>query len=66
MKKRERTIKMTVNELIERLKDYGDEKARDMAQVRVVNSFNGEVLADTIDAFDVKFGIKSVDISIDA
>ena len=65
MKKRERTIKMTVNELIEKLKDYGDEKARDLAQVRVVNA-NGEVLADNLDAFDVKFGIKSVDIPIDA
>lgn len=56
---------MTVNELIAKLKDYGDEKYRDLAQVRVVN-LKGEVLADNIDAFDVKFGIKSVDIPIDA
>ena len=56
---------MTVNELIERLKDYGDAKARDMAQIRVVN-LNGEVLSDNINPFDIKFGIKSVDIPIDA
>ena len=56
---------MTVNELIAKLKDYGDEKARDLAQVRIVGA-KGEVLDDTLDAFDVKFGIKSVDIPIDA
>ena len=56
---------MTVNELIAKLKDYGDEKARDLAQVRIVGR-KGEVLDDNIDAFDVKFGIKSVDIPIDA
>lgn len=65
MKKKERTSQMTVNELIAKLQEYGDEKYRDLAQVRVVNA-NGEVLADNIDAFDVKFGIKSVDIPIDA
>lgn len=56
---------MTVNELIAKLKDYGDEKARDLAQVRIVGT-KGEVLDDNIDVFDVKFGIKSVDIPIDA
>jgi type II secretory pathway component HofQ len=56
---------MTVNELIEKLKEYGDEKARDLAQVRIVRT-GGEVLDDHLDAFDVKFGIKSVDIPIDA
>lgn len=56
---------MTVNELIAKLKDYGDEKARDLAQVRIVG-YKGVVLDDNIDAFDVKFGIKSVDIPIDA
>ena len=56
---------MTVNELISKLKDYGDEKARDLAQVRIVGT-KGEVLDDNLDAFDVKFGIKSVDIPIDA
>ena len=65
MKKKERTHNMTVNELIAKLKEYGDEKARDLAQVRIVGR-NGEVLDDTIDAFAVKFGIKSVDIPIDA
>ena len=56
---------MTVNELIAKLKDYGDEKARDLAQVRIVGT-KGEVLDDNLDSFDVKFGIKSVDIPIDA
>ena len=65
MKKKERTYNMTVNELIAKLKDYGDEKARDLAQGRIVGT-KGEVLDDTLDAFDVKFGIKSVDIPIDA
>ena len=49
MKKKERTSKMTVNELIAKLQEYGDEKYRDLAQVRVVN-LKGEVLADNIDA----------------
>ena len=65
MKKKERTYNMTVNELIAKLKDYGDEKARDLAQVRIVG-YKGVVLDDNIDAFDVKFGINSVDIPIDA
>lgn len=56
---------MTVNELIAKLKDYGDEKARDLAQVRIV-SLKGEVLEDNLDAFDIKFGIKGVDIPVDA
>lgn len=56
---------MTVNELIEKLKDYGDEKARDLAQVRIVN-VKGEVLEDNLDSFDVKYGINSVDIPVDA
>lgn len=56
---------MTVNELIAKLKDYGDEKARDLAQVRIVN-VKGEVLEDNLDSFDVKYGINSVDIPVDA
>ncbi len=56
---------MTVNELIEKLKDYGDEKARDMARVRIVN-VKGEVLEDNLDSFDVKYGINSIDIPVDA
>jgi hypothetical protein len=54
---------MTVNELIEKLKEYGDEKDRDLAIVRIVNQ-DGAVLEDNIDIFDVKFGIRSVDIPI--
>ena len=57
---------MTVNELIQKLNEYGNEKERDMAQVRIVNSFNGVILADLIDTFDVKFGNNSVDINIEA
>lgn len=55
---------MTINELIEKLKEYGDEKARDLATVRILNR-DGGVIDDHIDAFDVKFGIKSVDIPLD-
>ena len=54
---------MTVNELIEKLKEYGDEKDRDIAVVRIVNQ-DGAVLEDNLGAFDVKFGIRSVDIPI--
>ena len=56
---------MTVNELIEKLKEYGDEKERDLAQVRITN-FAGAVLADDLQGFDVKFGTNCVDIPIDA
>ena len=56
---------MTVNELIEKLKEYGDEKERDLAQVRITN-FAGAVLADDLQEFDVKFGTNCVDIPIDA
>lgn len=54
---------MTINELIEKLKEYGDERDRDIAIVRIVNQ-DGAVLEDNIDPFDVKFGIRSVDIPI--
>ena len=54
---------MTVNELIEKLKEYGDERDRDLAIVRIVNQ-DGAVLDDNIDPFDVKFGIRSVNIPI--
>ncbi len=66
---------MTVNEFIEHLKSLGDEKWRDMAEVRVIkdvkheNDWNGEVDWDTesepIDIFDVKGGVNSVDIHIE-
>ena len=55
---------MTVNELIEKLKEYGDEKERDLAVVRIVNK-DGGILEDRIDAFDVKYGMNSVDIPLD-
>ena len=54
---------MTINELIEKLKEYGDEKARDMGVVRIVNS-DGGVVEDQIDVFDVKFGPRGVDIPL--
>lgn len=54
---------MTVNELIEKLKEYGDEKARDMGKVRVVDHA-GNVLDDNIDTFDVKFNVHGVDIPV--
>lgn len=56
---------MTVNELIEKLKEFGSEKDRNLAIVRIVNN-DGGVLEDRIDAFDVKYGMNSVDIPIDA
>ena len=54
---------MTVNELIEKLKEYGSEKERDNAYIRIVNS-DGVVLDDNIDLFDVKYGVNSVDIPV--
>jgi len=64
-RKNERKINMTVNELIEKLKEFGSEKDRDLAIVRIVNN-DGGVLEDRIDAFDVKYGMNSVDIPLDA
>lgn len=55
---------MTVNELIEKLKEYGDEKERDLAVVRIVNK-NGGILEDKIDVFDVKYRNGGVDIPLD-
>ena len=54
---------MTVNELIEKLKEYGSEKERDNAYIRIVNS-DGVVLDDNIDLFDVKYGVNNVDIPV--
>ena len=66
---------MTVNELIEHLKSLGDEKWRDVAEVRIIkdvrheNELTGEVDWDTesepIDQFAVKGGLNSVDIHIE-
>ena len=58
---------MTVNELIEALKDIGDEKFRDAAKVRIVAngvSPKGEVPVD-LNAFDVKTNVASVDLHVD-
>jgi hypothetical protein len=54
---------MTVNELIEKLKEYGNEKARDMGVVRIVHS-DGGVAEDQINVFDVKFSSRGVDIPL--
>lgn len=56
---------MTVNELIEKLKEYGDEKARDMGKVRIVDSA-GNLFDDNIDIFDVKFDVHGVTIPVNA
>lgn len=54
---------MTIQELIDRLNEAGDEKWRNMAEVRILNH-RGDVLGDELDVFDVKDGVKSVDIYI--
>ena len=54
---------MTINELIQRLQECGDEKFRDSAKVRIINA-SGDVIEDNIDEFDVKDGANSVDIHI--
>lgn len=56
---------MTINELIEKLKEYGDERDRDMGVVRIVNKAGGIILDDEIDVFDVKFSSRGVDIPVD-
>ena len=54
---------MTINELIKRLEESGDEKFRDTAQVRIVGAW-GSVIGENINIFDVKDGYNSVDIHI--
>ena len=61
-------MKMTVNELIEVLKESGDDKFRSTAQVRIVNDGGwvnepGEWDAP-VDAFNVKIDACSVDIHV--
>lgn len=56
---------MTINELIEKLKEYGDERDRDMGVVRIVNKEGRIILDDEIDVFDVKFSSRGVDIPVD-
>ena len=53
----------TVEELIGKLQELGDENWRKSAKVRVVD-LNGAVL-DFVDAFDVKFNSTSADIVLD-
>ena len=55
---------MTINELIKRLQEMGDEKWRDTAEVRIC-TLDGEELSDSIDAFDVKYDVRWCDINID-
>ena len=55
---------MTINQLIERLVESGDEKWRDTAEVKVLDE-NGRIIDDNIDVFNVKDGNNSIDIYID-
>lgn len=54
---------MTINQLIQRLSESGDEKWRENAQIRILNS-RGDILSEELDLFDVKDGANSVDIHI--
>lgn len=54
---------MTINELIKRLEESGDEKFRDFAEVRILD-MGDHVLGSNLNLFDVKDGAKSVDIHI--
>ena len=54
---------MTIHALIQRLQECGDEKFRDFAEVRILDMEN-HVLGENIDIFNVKDGVKSVDIHI--
>lgn len=67
---------MTVNELIEHLKSLGDDKWRDVAEVKIihrvkyVDEWSEEdddwmIESQPIDTFDVKAGLDSVDIHIE-
>lgn len=54
---------MTINQLIQRLSESGDEKWRETAQIRILDS-RGNILSDELDLFDVKDGANTVDIHI--
>ena len=66
---------MTVNELIEHLKSLGDEKWRNVAEVRIIHNVKYEdkwggvddlmIGSQPIDTFDVKAGVNSVDIHVE-
>lgn len=54
---------MTITQLIQRLSEAGDQKWRDTAQIRILDS-RGNVLGEDLEVFDVKDGVNSVDIHI--
>ncbi len=54
---------MTINQLIERLRESGDEHWRNTAQIRILD-MKGNLVSEELDVFDVKDGVKSVDIHI--
>ena len=60
---------MTVNELIEHLKSLGDDKWRNVAEVRIIKNVKyydeWYIGSQQIDTFDVKAGINSVDIHVE-
>ena len=56
---------MTVNELIEHLKSLGDDKWRNVAEVRIKHETEWYTGSQQIDTFDVKAGVNSVDIHIE-
>ena len=57
---------MTVNQLIERLKESGDEKFRNQAVVRIVSTGGFKLYEDDIEVFNVKDGINNVDIMVES
>lgn len=54
---------MTINQLIKRLSESGDEKWRENAQIRILD-VKGNLVSEELDVFDVKDGANSVDIHI--
>lgn len=54
---------MTINQLIQRLQESGDERWRENAQIRILDS-RGNLVSEELDLFDVKDGANSVDIHI--
>ena len=61
LEQRNRT--MTINELIQRLHECGDEKFRNSAVVRILDK-EDHVLESNLNLLDVKDGVNSVDIHI--
>lgn len=54
---------MTINQLIQRLHESGDEHWRNTAQIRILD-IKGNVIGDELNVFDIKDGLTSVDIHI--